>query len=635
MGAKTGGIRKRLEQNFPEALIEIGENTRAFPEPGYFEVSPGVTQELIDAALQRMGPEATPEEIAKFGTALKDAVNDLFKVRGFMEHGTKRKGIPGFDKSNWQEAVINYVTGFSGWASKTIASRKLWDAWPESGLREMPKLRAYAEKQIKDTFSNMDRADETIAKVRAFIFYDFLGGVVKSAVIQPTSNLFNLAPRLTVDTNWATTKVVAEMGKAANDVLKTFYSKAKGEEVIPGLTRYQSEKAQRLTGEEQRMLSELREDGTISTQLTDEVMGKIPREAVLYGIPNKVASGLRWMFGTMELYNREVSSVVAYRVGRENGKNHTEAVDYARDIINQTQGKYGRTNLPPFARGDVGKWLRSAYSFSFFPHNQLALYRDMATNQGPRGKYGLMKAFMALMFLGGLGAIPFYKELEKALQGMTGKNLRSEIAEIAGDWTKGIFYGVPGMIGTDITGSIGIGIPSSSSDLLGPPAQYYERSKKFMDDVAVKDWQRAAEDFPLIFQAPRNIMAAYRQATEGVEKRSGKPVYDDDFEQTKLTTGEAVGKALGFQPVKLSETYRKQEARTGITTYWNNKRDKIIRDAAIHINDKEEMKRVEQRIEDFNREKPIYIAKIQPTTIRDRLMPIKTRSERLRREQVK
>ena len=156
-----------------------------------------------------------------------------------------------------------------------------------------------------------------------------------------------------------------------------------------------------------------------------------------------------------------------------------------------------------------------------------------------------------------------------------------------------------------------------------------------MDDVAIKDWQRAAEDFPLVFQLPRNIMAGYRQATRGVEKRSGKDVVDDDFEQVKLSKGEAIGKAFGFQPVTLSETYRKQETRKSLTDFWNDKRNEIVTAAATHKDDEKQMERIEKLIEDFNNSKPDYIAPIRVSTIRERILPIRTKQERTRREQVK
>jgi len=244
-----------------------------------------------------------------------------------------------------------------------------------------------------------------------------------------------------------------------------------------------------------------------------------------------------------------------------------------------------------------------------------------------------------LLFFGGLGAIPFIEDIEDLIQSWTGENIRNDIAELTGKWAIETLYGFPGSLGFDITGSLGTEIPSSITDLIGVPYQWVKKGKYAYEDIRVKDWQRLIEDFPLQFQVFGYPAAAYRYRTRGLETRAGKPITGDEGEQIKLTKKEAIGKGMGFQPVKVSEHYRAEEARRKGAKFYEDKRDDLLTAYARAINaygdNSVQEQKAQARIDKYNDTLPDWAIHLRITskTLRSRLaFPRPTRKEEMLKE---
>jgi GGDEF domain-containing protein len=606
--------KAELEKKFDDAFIEIGENTPTLAEEAYFEVSPQASQELINAAMEHVSDSKSK---AEFKNAMNKAVAEVFKVRGFMSHAIERKKIPGYDKSNWQDSILNYVSQWAGFKSKMIASREMWDTWGKIDWKGREKLRAFASKQIRDTFENATRLDRTIDKARAVLFRQFLSGMVKSAAIQTTQNYLTTIPRLTVETNFSGLKVQSEMNKAALDVVKAIYTKPK-----KGWTRRQTAQAKRLSPEEQRGLTRARENGIISAQTTDELMGQtLGKYGTLF---NKVDRGLAFMFQSAETFNRETAYLAAFRIAKKKGKSYEDAAQFAEDIIDQTHFRYGKTNLPAFARGNL-KAGRAAYSFRHYMRNLFHLWGALGKRHGVKGKWGLAKSFAALMVFGGAMSFPFIETIDEQYTKLVGKGLISDIAKKTGKWSKYMLYGVPGALGIDLTGSLGTDIPTSVMEVLGAPTEWFKRIKHMYQDIKQGDTQRAIEDFPLMPNFTRSPMASYRYATRGIESRTGKKKTDEDFEPVKLTTGEAIKKSIGFQPTKVSEFYRKERATGLVRKTWQNRKKTLLaklRKAGDKYGlDSSQFNKVLDEIIEYNEKVPVLVAPITNDAINNALTP--------------
>jgi len=606
---KGAKLKKILREQFgADKIIKIGKHTEQFPEEAYFEVSPLVTQELINVAMEKV--EGSEKLKQTFKQAIEQAIADVFKVRGFMKHGIKRKGVPGYEVENWQDAVIEYINGWAGYKSKLLAAKKLNEIWGKIDWGQKHNLRAYAEKYVKDTFANQTQFDRAVDKFRAFLFFKYLGGVLKSAALQLTQNFVTTIPRLTVETNWAGSKLTAEMMRSGMDLIKALYTKP-----AEGMSRRETAMTKRLTEEELRALARARLDGTISDQLTEEVMGMMPGK---YGsLPREFAKALRWMFGVAEIFNRETTFLTAFRIARkEKGMNFEDAYKFASKIIDETHFRYGKFNLPPFARGGkLAKVARSAYTFRSFTHNILHLYKSLASDYGWRGKWGLAKSFMAILALGGIKGLPFASTINWVYRKVTGSDLFQDIAEIAGDWYKAVLYGAPSFLGIDLTGSISIEMPRTLKELVGVPYDIGSGLAKTYQDIQTRDFWRAVENFPLFLNVMRYPLQAYRLTTRGIETRHGKRVVDSDFKPLKLTTGEGLLKAVGFQPITLSEAYRKAETSRAIREVWKEKKDTLVSAWAKAMNrgDEETAKGLLEQMMEYNKK---VVEKVPPDVAR-------------------
>jgi hypothetical protein len=137
--------------------------------------------------------------------------------------------------------------------------------------------------------------------------------------------------------------------------------------------------------------------------------------------------------------------------------------------------------------------------------------------------------------------------------------------------------GAPSILGVNIGGSIGMELPvidrlnvnksvsgqlgEGIGSLLGVPYSTFDEVTKAVDAVKSGRPDRAAEMVAPNFA--KNIMSAYRLTIEGQTTVTGKPInVQGEQYPRKLTEIEAIGKALGFQPVssiKAFEIYKSME----------------------------------------------------------------------------
>lgn len=609
--------------------IEFGENKK-IPEDLFFNISPQITEEIINMALNRADVKGNEDVLRR---AIEEAIADMFKARGFMAHGLKRRGVPGFDASNWQDALAEYLSSWAGFKSKLLAAEEIKKLWGKVDWAKVPNLRAYTDKYIRDAFVNADQHDRAIDKARAFFFYKYLGGIVKSAALNLTQTYITVIPRLSAETKWAGVKVHHEMLKTLKDVMALAVTKTE-----PGKTsRYETVIGKRLTEEELAGLSRAMNTGVVADLLTQELMainlGK-------YGDNLRhVSNGLRFMFGKTEIFNRITTWLTAFRIAKnEKGMNTAQAWDWADSIVEETHFDYGKSNLPPFIRGKAGRFLRPFYTFRTYTDQLVrGVWHDFLTNEeyGPiKGKIAFMKSILALMFFGGLGGFPLYESIEALITKLTGKNVGAEAAKRAGDYSEYVLYGMPALFGVDLTGSISIEAPTSIEDVLGIPASLVRDSVNTYKDLKGGDYYRAVEDFPLNFQVVSNAMKANRMTDRGQQTRTGKVIFDDEGEPIKMTGVEAAGKILGFQPTRISEGYRKYSARQDVLDYWQAKKDGLSAKFVLARQNKgpqsKEAKEAYKNIVEFNKSRPKFVAPIDfRRIIRSRTMDRPSRREQL------
>lgn len=243
---------------------------------------------------------------------------------------------------------------------------------------------------------------------------------------------------------------------------------------------------------------------------------------------------------------------------------------------------------------------------------------------------------LALLAFAGVKGFPLYENIEDLVEKMGGVNIRSEITKRLEGWKGDLAkYGLPGLVGIDLTGSISMEVPRELSEVPGIVTDILiDMPTKVKEDIQRHDYKRALEDVsPAV---ARNALKGYREATEGITTRGGVPVKKEGVPQ-RLTPTEAILKALGFQSTKASELYRQQSAIKDVQAGWEERKDALLdeyhRMRTRYGRWSPEVQDVRDRMRKFNSERPRHIAPISQDTLKTRLR--KTKRERAAEKEIK
>jgi hypothetical protein len=179
-------------------------------------------------------------------------------------------------------------------------------------------------------------------------------------------------------------------------------------------------------------------------------------------------------------------------------------------------------------------------------------------------------------------------------------------------------YGVPSVLGVNIGGSIGMGLPvmdrlnvnksisgqlgEGIGSLLGVPYAVFDEFTKAIDAIKSGRSDRAVETVAPVFL--KNIMSAYRLSTEGQTTITGKPInVPGELFPRKLTDSEAVMKSLGFQPVGSTKAFEIHKSLEQLKSYRDEKQSELANRymAAFREGDQKEMVAVRREAMEWNR----------------------------------
>jgi len=307
---------------------------------------------------------------------------------------------------------------------------------------------------------------------------------------------------------------------------------------------------------------------------------------------NKFTKALGLPMSEVERFNRASLALAAFRAARS-GKlkqqakekygvrgeqaNYDQAKEFATDVVRDAHFVYGKSNLPEFMRSNTaGRSMASLYTFRTFTHNMIAMWAWALESQGKEGAAFVAKSIGATMALGGVTALPFYATIMALCQAATGDD---------DDWTEklrswlpknnllrdAVCYGAPAMAGVNIGGSLKMETPitgglakgktpkeiltQSIGDIIGVPYDLLIEKPSKMIEAHRKGntWRMIEEAMPVAFKSG---MQAWRLYTQGQTTMSGRPINDPGTPGArKLSSSEAIGKALGFQPVSSTKSY--------------------------------------------------------------------------------
>lgn len=585
------------------------------PEEVYFQISPESISAVFEAAAKDWDTLAKDE--------LKDKIIDVMKQRGFSKHGISRQDlVKGFETDNLKNVMFDYINGYAGFKSKLQMGKNFSNELVELAFgktaREAPGQFAFAQKYVRDIMAPSEAADRVSGAIRQAAFFKYLGGIFKSGVVNLTQNFVAAAPRLSLETRFAGSKITKAMG----DIVGHYSGR-------------------KLVQDEAAALRTALQKGWGQDMYMRELQGHLAR----YGsIPRRIQNAAGFFMSTAEKFNRQSTFLASYRVFKDKaikkGLQGEEALEWAIKkagrIVEDSHFVYGRTNLPGIFRGSTTKKLaRAGYTFRTFTHNYINLLDAMAKKPG--GKTAVARSIATIGAIGGVSSIPLFKTAE-SISMRFGYNARSEIKKKAdeyglGDKSNLLLYGAPALMDIDLGGSIGIEMPGQQEltrenlfeagletavDILGVPASFVEDTWQSAEQLHYGDYYRAVEESPVTPQLVSQGMKAYRESKEGKTTRTGRPIFKEGTldEKVKPTLQQAIQKGVfGFQTVESTEDFRKHRGRRVEVQRWERKAKQLKVELRKALNKhgfmSPKVDKIMDSIFDYNDTKPEYASEIQ------------------------
>lgn len=424
-----------------------------------------------------------------------------------------------------------------------------------------------------------------------------------------------------------------------------------------------------ITKDEADMLAALDDLGTLRSGMQIYDIDSIASRGSAY--PGSISHGLysfqKWSgfaFQKVELINREVSALMAYRLaknktmtGRQKPMTKEEAIKFAEETVNKTQGLYSNDQAPaPF----MNPALKVLLMFKKFPAHMATIYvmmfRDMFKGADPAIRQVARRQFTLMMattgFMAGVVGMPLYYIIRDLMNLILGDEddpynfdlaLRQGLIEQFGPQVGNmLFRGVAGESGLGVgqrlgyeasflLGGTNVGFPFIGGilglqdvrrgetlkeemgnllfSLTGPLGGAVDGVLRGMEAIEKGDTYRGIESMMPAFL--RNPLKSGRFATEGALTARGDPIVED------VSVTESIAQALGFSPQKLVSQYSINQGIKDIEQTIIDRRKKLLERYAYEVRTKDRagQQEVLAEIREFNKVNPFEGVAITADTI--------------------
>lgn len=406
------------------------------------------------------------------------------------------------------------------------------------------------------------------------------------------------------------------MDKAGAEITKAFaeFAKSKGHVINS------------LAGDEKAAMQEFYDLGLIDRTATSDLAGIGENGSGYSAARTVVMEKIGFFFQKAEIMNREVTALAAYRLARQAGDTHEQAIDDAAKRTEKAHFNYTSENRARFMQGN---WARVFLVFRQYNVNTLyRLIRDASDSfkgESPeirkeaRYQLGGIMGMYALM--AGVTGVPLY-----GLAMMLGKSFDDEDEDFEEDFKQGtidllgptlakpLLYGIPGALANvDLSSRIGMGnlwFRDGDAQLEGKDAYwaFIQQALGAVPGIAANiaggvgmmmdgHVERGLEAMAPAFL--RGFMRGGRYLWEGEATTMGG---DPIAEVGKLTS---MLQGAGLTPLNVATQYEKNNSMRVRESNLEEKRSRLINDYKEAIKNKEGREDAEQGIKDFNKAYPL------------------------------
>ena len=500
--------------------------TRGILSKESYRLFNGLSPETVELFADIAGMKKEPA----FQEYLRLAVNN----RSAMKRLMRRKGTRGYS-----EDVPRVLSQFIVSNARSIAGN-YHTGDLQQAVMAIPNSKGDVKDEAVKLWKYLTDPQEEAGWLRGFLFFNFLGGSVASAMVNATQPVMMTAPYLSQFIEAG--KLAKIMGTAAMEAAKD----KPGEDVKAAYDR-------------------ALKDGIIAPHEIYQLMAEAEGASSRGHHMARLMKGWGAFFSLAEAFNRRISFIAAYRVALDRKMGNPYA--FAKNAVAETQGLYNKGNRPDWARGAMGATI---FTFKQFSISYLEFLKRLPAKQ--------RAVALALLFMAaGAGGEPFAEDLMDLVDTFgqwmgygtnTKRSLRRLAAEAFGEaGGEFVMNGVSAFLPLDLSARMGLGnllpgtgvLKTSKSDAgsrqpeaLGPVGG--------LIDQALKVTEKAADGKILGFHgaAVETLPVALRNAFQGMEMwQRGEYRDSRDRKVIDTTEGEAGLKAIGFQPRRVAREQAK------------------------------------------------------------------------------
>jgi hypothetical protein len=570
-------------------LRVTGWKTKLTAKKGYSAAKDGPAGEFVGDVLKLVdGLEIEGKE----KSALMDSLNQLaigaLPDQSYRRHFTHRKGTAGFS----QDAMRAFASSMQHVAHHV--ARVLHGD-------ELTLLLDSMNKRIAETTGDVDTtvqqqvANELAKRLDLMLapnthpvtalagqvgFVMSLGGSVASGLTNLSQTPLITFPWL--GAKFGFDKAAGALTKASKDYFGGRWDKWSG---------YVLKDNQAISADERRALQQLEDAGLINLTQTSDLASTATTDSASsqrsWAI-NRAMKVIGWTFSVPEVFNRQVSALAAYRLAKEKGQTHDQAVETALETLRRTHFDYSASNRSRWMSGNFTRVITMFKQYS----EQMTYLLWRNAYQALKGESPAVRREARRMLLGvaamhfsaagalglPLGVFGLSPLLAMLSMGMGSPDdpwdweveLRKMLADTFGKQAGEAIARGPLRLLTnvDFASRVGLGdlwVRSPQGDkegkdlveawmltLLGPVAGYVGNLGTAAMAFNEGKYGRGLESMlPKMLAAP---LKAARYENEGVKSWRG-----DDLGIT-LNGGDILGTALGFNPTKVAEMHEGQSA---------------------------------------------------------------------------
>lgn len=578
-----------------------------------FKTLMGLPPQLIVAMKAQLG--LNDEQIGKFEDMLKDMSNGASFVRRFK----RRKNVAGWadDADMFPRAYADYMSRFANHVSRLRFNHVLSDSIGAVKAQALDDARLGANTTTLNQLTNwLNRLHDYVnnpgteyTNIRAAATIWYLGLNVKSALVNSTSVPMVTVPYLSK--RYGTPRAMASTIQAYKDIAK-------------GYVRLEA-----LSPDERAMLEQLRSQNVTDQSFASELAGireggRLSDQTAL-SKPAAAFFGLKyygmWLFQKVEIVNREVTALAAYRLARVSPKLAQEsaqgydqkAFEFARQSVKDTQNENAQWNRGEFARG------RKSILTMFMGYQQNIIYQMFGGDES-------WKRLLAVQFaMAGLMGIPFAHDLDELLKWFNREVFGSDInvekavraylkdTGVDADWMiRGASHNV---FGLDLQGSLSQGRVIPGMDALAMQGSFPDRIANAASDVGGAGFSAIMDMLKAISSNDPDTIRRFGQAmpqfAQGVVQgaqmlQTGKAQDARGADIASVTPTEAGARMVGFQVADVTKERQKRFEQRDVAQYWLTRRAYVfaVYDLAAQSGDSAKLESAVEALREFNTEAP-------------------------------